>query len=77
MVGSKKFGSSTSNFYITLEPGIDSVNHEYFIGKMRSDFWNSFYNVYTRGVNPKNAALHESIRTIEATIVFHTNKEKK
>ena len=77
MVGNKKFGSSTSNFYITLESGIDSVKHEYFIAKLRSNFWNSIYNVYTRGSNPKNAALNETVRTIEATILFRTNKDKK
>ena len=56
MIADKKFGSASSNFYITLEPGINTVTHELFVGKLRADFWNKVYNVYSKGVNPKNAS---------------------
>lgn len=56
LIANKKMGSTSSNYYITLDTGVDSVTHELFIAKMRANFWSSIYNVYTKGVNPKSAA---------------------
>ncbi len=46
-------GSTTSNFYITTEEGVEKVDHLNFIAKMRSNFSGSIYNVFDKGVNPE------------------------
>ena len=70
-------GSTSSNYYISLEGGIDDVNHDFFIAKMRSNFSNNIYTVYSKGVNPKNAEPGQKIRSVEATIVIHPLDEVK
>jgi len=45
-------GSSTSNYYITTEEGIENVEHLNFISKMRSNFSGSSYQIFDNGVNP-------------------------
>lgn len=56
LVAKKMIASSTSNFYITLQNGIEDAKHEYFMGKLRSNFGGNLYQIYTKGVNPKKAS---------------------
>jgi len=58
----KMAGCTTSNFYITLEPDIDDVHHDLFLAKMRSNFWNNIYNVFSKGVNPNKVVKNQKIR---------------
>jgi hypothetical protein len=67
-------GCTTSNYYITLEPDITDVHHDFFIAKMRGNFKASCYQIFTKGANPQKSESSQKIRTIEATIVFHAQK---
>lgn len=58
----KMFGSTTSNYYITLESGIDDINNELFAAKLRGNSKENVYQVYTGGANPKKAKGHEKKR---------------
>lgn len=45
-------GSTTSNFYITTEAGVERIDHPSFLAKMRGNFAGSVYQVFDNGVNP-------------------------
>jgi hypothetical protein len=66
----KMMGSTTSNYYITAEPGIESISHPSFIAKLRSNFSGSLYHVFDNGVNPEKANKINKARSIQATIKF-------
>jgi hypothetical protein len=66
----KMMGSTTSNYYITTEPGIENVTHPGFIGKLRGNFSGSVYHVFDNGVNPEKANHFSKARRILATIRF-------
>lgn len=70
LVAKKMKASSTSNYYITLKNDIDDVKHEYFMAKLRSNYNDSTYHMYTGGVNPEKANPNEKVRSLEATINF-------
>ena len=74
MLYSKKMmANTTSNFYITAKKDISEVNDPFFIAKLRGNYSESVYQVYSKGINPKKGEVNKKIRLIEATIKF---KEK-
>jgi hypothetical protein len=68
----KMMGSTTSNYYITSQPGIESISHPSFIAKMRANFSGSVYHVFDNGVNPEKANKLSKTRAIHATIKFRS-----
>jgi hypothetical protein len=71
----KMFGSTTSNYYVTLENGIEDTNHELFAAKLRGNHKGNVYQVFTRGANPKKANKNQKKRELEATIIFYPQKQ--
>jgi hypothetical protein len=63
-------GSTTSNYYITTQEGIESIDHPCFMAKMRGNFSGSVYQVFDNGVNPEKASKLRKARSIQATIKF-------
>ena len=55
MVAKKMMGNYTSNYYITLESGIDSIKDDLFIAKLRGNHLDNIYNIFTKGVSPGKA----------------------
>ncbi len=66
----KMMGSTTSNYYITTEPGVEIATHPSFIGKLKANFSGSVYHLFDNGVNPEKATHFNKARRIQATIRF-------
>lgn len=67
MAAKKRSGNKTSNYLMSMDKydlGKESANY---LGKVRSNFVGTIFNIYDKGVNPKD--LDESSRTVRAASV--------
>ena len=53
MSAKKRLGNKTSNYLISTDKNQFDKNQKSFIGKLRSNFMGTEYNLYNQGENPK------------------------
>ncbi len=52
MTGKRRSGNWTGNYLITVDHDNLSTKSPGYVGKLRSNFWGSKYNIYDSGENP-------------------------
>lgn len=60
--GKKQGLNKTSNYSISLSKDNFKKNSEVFIGKLRSNFLGTEFNIYNNGENPKKAKNIDRVR---------------
>ena len=68
----KKYGNTTANYSISLDKN-DFDKGPSILGKARSNFTGSVFNIFDKGANPSKSVTNETVRHLLATIVFYQN----
>ena len=58
----KESWNNTSNYRISMDPKNFDKNKSHFLGKVRSNFMGTIFNVYDNGKNPKKSKTFDEIR---------------
>lgn len=67
----KRSRNTCSNYMIRLDDDLDVVKKDFgYIGKLKSNFFNTEFNIYDTGKNPKKTKNKEEIRK-ELGVIFY------
>ena len=73
MSAKKKSYNKTSNYYISLNQSDPCKKDNNFVGKVRSNFMGSEFNIYDNGQNPQKASNFDQVRKQLGVVMFETN----
>ena len=72
MSAKKRTGNKTSNYLISIKKDQFDKTQESFIGKLRSNFMGTEFNLYDHGENPKRCKQMEKARREHAVIMYES-----
>jgi len=73
MVGKKRSNNKTSNYLITYNKDICSKKAPFYLGKLRSNFLGTEFNLWDHGENPKDTNDLNKVREQMGVIVYESN----
>jgi tubby-related protein 1 len=72
LAAKKRSGNTTSNFIISLEKDDFEKNSENTIGKLRSNFMGTEFNIFDKGYKPSESKNYSEVRQQYGAILYVT-----
>ena len=73
MTGKKRSGSATSNYLISADRNDLEVDSPNYMGKVRSNFAGTYFDIFNDGCSPKKPEPHRKIRKLLSSVCYDPN----